>query len=132
MFWLEDNSSKIAIGNNNKMCGKVHMGIVEGTSLTIGNDCLFSSEIYITSTDSHSIIDLNTNSRINPSKNVTIGDHVWVGHRATIGKGVVVKSNIVVGGSTYVTKSIPETNVVVAGIPAKIVRRNIDWDINRI
>lgn len=131
-FWLEDRGSKIIIGDNNRMCGKVHMGIVEGTILTIGNNCLFSSDIYITTTDSHSIIDIESGKRINPSKDVTINDHVWIGHRATIGKGVSIASDVIVGGSSYVTKSITESGVAVAGVPAKIVRKGINWDINRI
>ena len=90
IFWLEDESSEIIIGNNNKFCGKTHMGIVEGTALTIGNDCLFSSDIYITSTDSHSIISKDTGKRINPSLSVTLGNHVWIGHRVSILKGVEI------------------------------------------
>lgn len=132
VFWLEDYTSKIIIGNNNRMCGKVHMGVVEGTTLTIGNDCLFSSDIYITTTDSHSIISLETGARINPSRDINIADHVWVGYRATIGKGVTIAPDVIIGGSAYVTKPIAESNVAVAGVPAKIVRSNIGWDIRRL
>ena len=132
IFWLEDNNSKIIIGNNNKMCGKVRMGIVEGTTLQIENNCLFSSDIYITTTDSHSILDKASGRRINPSQNVLIRNHVWIGHSATILKGVEIADNVVIGSSALVAKSIEESNVVVAGNPARIIKHNIDWNIQRI
>ena len=132
IFWLEDNHSKIIIGDNNKMCGKVHMGIAEGTKLEIKDDCLFSSEIYITTTDSHSIIDITTGQRVNPSQNVLICNHVWVGHKATILKGVSIADNAIIGSGAIVSRTVGETNVIVAGNPAKVVKRNIDWNIQRL
>ncbi len=129
---IEDNGSKIIIGDNNRFSGQVHMGIVEGTTLTIKNCCLFSSGIYITTTDSHSLIDISTGKRINPSKNVTIGNHVWIGQKVTIGKGVEIADDVMIGGSSFVSKSIMESHSVAAGIPAKIIKRDITWDIKRI
>lgn len=101
-FWLEDNQSSIIIGDDNIMSGKVHMGVVEGTTLTIKNKCLFSSDIYISTTDSHSITDEVSGRRLNPSKDITINNHVWVGHKASIGKGVVIAPDVIIGGSSYV------------------------------
>lgn len=100
ILWLEDSSSQIAIGNGNRFTGKVHLGVVEGTVLSIGDNCLLSSDIYITTTDSHSIIDLSTKRRVNPSANVSIGNHVWIGHKATIGKGVSIAEDVIIGGSS--------------------------------
>lgn len=132
VFWLEDNNSKIIIGNNNKMCGKVHMGIVEGTTLQIENHCLFSSDIYITTTDSHSILDNASGKRINHSRNVLIHSHVWIGHKATILKGINIADNVIIGCGAIVSKPVEESNVILAGNLAKIVKRDIDWNIQRL
>ncbi len=131
-FRLEDDRTKILVGDNVKMCGAVHMGIVEGTTLTIGNGCLFSSDISITTTDSHSILNLETGQRINPSADVIIGNHVWVGQKAIICKGVRLVDDIVVGRCALVTKSVTQSHVAIAGIPAKVVREGITWDHKRI
>lgn len=131
-FWLEDTNSAIVIGSNNHFCGKIHIGVVEGTSVTIGNDCLFSSEIYITTTDSHSIIDKSTNKRINPSCDVLLGNHIWIGHKATVLKGVNIADNTIVGASAMLTHSVEEQYTIVAGNPARTVRRNVSWDEYRI
>lgn len=132
ILWLEDRKSSIIIGNDNKFCGKVHIGVVEKTRVTIGNNCLFSSEIYITTTDSHSIIDISTGKRINPSLDVNLGNHVWVGHKATILKGVSIADNTIIGACALVTKSIDEQNTIFAGNPARVVRQNVNWDEHRI
>ena len=122
----------IIIGNDNKFCGKTHMGVVEGTKLTIGNDCLFSSEIYITTTDSHSIIDIKTGKRINHSSDVCLGNHIWVGHKATVLKGVTIADDTIVGACSVVTHSITIPHTAVAGNPARTVSDNISWDEHRI
>jgi len=131
-FWLEDAGSIIRIGNRNKLCGYTHLGIAEGKELTIGNDCMFSKNIYITTTDSHSIIDNETGLRINLAKSVRIYNHVWLGRDVTIGKGVVISENVIVGGKSYVTKSIEKSNVIVAGIPARVVKDKVTWKSERI
>ncbi|MBA2585639.1 MAG: maltose acetyltransferase, partial [Chthoniobacterales bacterium] len=51
-----------------------------------------------------------------------IGDNVWIGMNAVILKGVAIGENSVVAAGAVVTKSVPE-NCVVAGNPAKIVKR---------
>lgn len=130
-FWLEDNGSSISIGNDNTFCGELQLAAVEGTSITIGNNCLFSSGIHITTTDSHSILNLE-GERINPSKPIVFNDHIWVGTRAIILKNVSISSNVVIGAGSIVNRSIQEPNVAVAGNPAQIVKRGIDWNINRV
>lgn len=131
-FWLEDSGSVIQIGHDNRLCGCTHLGIAEGARLTIADNCLFSKNIYITTTDSHSIIDSTGGERINRPADVSIGSHVWLGRDVTIGKGVAIATDVVVGGKSYVTRPVDETNVVVAGIPAKVVRRGIIWKSERI
>ncbi len=131
-LWIEDTNGRIHIGNNNKFCGKIHMASVEGQEVIVGDENLFSSHIYITTTDSHSIVDLANGERINPSLPVKIGDHNWVGTRTVILKGVSIGQNVIVGAGAIVAKSPECNNCVMAGNPAKIVKRNVSWDINRI
>lgn len=92
---------------------------------------MFSKGIYISTTDSHSIISTSTGLRINSAKNVNIKSHVWLGRNVTINKGVTVSENSVVAGHSVVTKSMPP-NCVAAGVPAKVVKTEIDWDRKRI
>jgi len=52
---------------------------------------------------------------------VHIGDNVWIGAGVRILGGITIGSNVVVGANSVVNKIIP-SNVVVAGVPAKIIK----------
>lgn len=131
-FWLEDNGSSINIGNSNNLTGTIQLDAIEGCSINIGNDNLFSSEIQISTGDSHSVVDNATGMRTNPSKNVNIGNHIWVGARTKISKGVNIADDIIIGGYSVVTKSFEKSHCAVAGVPAKIIKGNVSWLYDRI
>lgn len=50
------------------------------------------------------------------------GKNVWVGSNSTILQGVTIGDNAVVGAGAVVTKDVP-ANVVVGGVPAKIIKK---------
>lgn len=131
-LWIEDNGSSIVIGENTKMHEQAHLAAIEGCAVKVGRDCLFSSNIYAATGDSHSVLDAADGRRINPSKDILIGDHVWIGQGVTLTKGVSIGRDSIIGGGSVVTKSFEDSNVAIAGNPAKIVKRDINWDYNRI
>lgn len=72
---------------------------------------------------------LSVNHKLNPSqrkalelKPVIIKKNAWLGAKATICPGVVVGENAVVAAGAVVTKDVPK-NTVVAGIPAKVIKK---------
>ncbi|MGR8935811.1 MAG: acyltransferase [Gammaproteobacteria bacterium] len=99
----------------------------EPRKIQLGKDCMFSAGVWLTASDMHSIIDLNTGKRINPGADVIVGDHVWFGFYSRILKGVQIGSGSVIGTAAVVTKDVPQ-NCVVAGHPARVIRENIGWD----
>lgn len=56
------------------------------------------------------------------SHGIHIKRNVWIGAAATIMPGVTVGENSVVAAGAVVTRDVPD-NVVVAGIPAKIIKK---------
>ncbi len=52
---------------------------------------------------------------------IIIEDGVWLGSGSIINPGVRVGKNSVVGAGAVVTKDVPE-NVVVVGVPAKVIK----------
>lgn len=126
VIWFEDSGCEIHIGESTTI-EDANLAVAEtGTKLVIGKDCMLSSSVHIATTDSHSIIDTSTGERTNPAKNITIGNHVWLGYCANIGKGVSIGDNAVVAGHSVVTKSVSE-GTIVAGVPAKVVNEGITW-----
>lgn len=126
----ENDNNRIIIGENASLCGQIHLAAIEGTSIKIGKDCLFSSGIVFRTGDSHSILDMEGN-RTNPSMDIVIDDHVWIGHKVLINKGVKIGTDNVIGTGAVVTKSIIDTNTIIAGVPAKVVKRGVNWDKER-
>jgi hypothetical protein len=59
--------------------------------------------------------------------NICFGDNVWIGARVMILKGAVVPNGSVVGAMAMVNKKFDEEHVLIAGVPAKVVRTNIEW-----
>ena len=131
VIWFEDHDCEIRIGSGTTI-EEASLAVAENdTKITIGKDCMFSRGIHIATTDSHSIISLETKERTNPAQDIVIGNHVWLGYCVNINKGVTIGENSVVAGHSVVTKDVP-SNSIVAGIPSKIVKNKINWNRTRI
>lgn len=124
-FFIQGKNNIINIDDNFQMQkGKIYC-VYENARIIIGKNCLFSWGVEIQSNDMHSLIDLDTKEIINPGNFVEIGENVWLAKHVFINKNVKLADNISVGARSLVTKSCEENNVVLAGIPAKIIRRNV-------
>jgi acetyltransferase-like isoleucine patch superfamily enzyme len=127
MFLKGNGSNNVWIGSGSTF-GQVNIICSEGTSIRIGDDCMFAWGIEVRTTDSHGIYDLDTNERINIASDVEVGSHVWVAAKASILKGSVIPSGCVVGMNSVVTKVFEEENAVLIGNPARAVRTRIKWE----
>lgn len=130
-FFIEDDGNEIIIGAHTAICGKTHLAAIEGTKIQIGSDCLFSSNIHFQTGDAHSILDME-GRRVNWSADIVIGDHVWVGTKVTCLKGTQVAEHSIIGACALVSGQFEQPNCILAGVPAKIVRRNINWSDRRV
>ncbi len=105
---------------------KGNMLLQEDQFIAIGDDCMFSNDVAIRTSDSHSIFDLATQQRINATKPVAIAEHCWIGRHVNINKGVQIGSDAVVGqGSTLSGRLQP--NCLYAGVPARLLREGVAW-----
>lgn len=130
-FHIEQDGNAIYVGDGTTFHGRdaqaVHLAADEGSRILIGNDCMFAHSTQIRSTDSHSIID-DSGKRINPAKDVVIGNHCWIGLQCIILKGVELADRCVVAAGAVCSKKYEESNCVIGGNPARVIKRNIDWD----
>jgi acetyltransferase-like isoleucine patch superfamily enzyme len=130
-LWIEDEKGSIIIHNHTTI-ERGHIAVTEpGSKIEIMQDCMLAKHVEIRTGDSHSIIDMQSGERINKAANVTLKEHVWVGAHAKILKGVTIGNNSVIGTSALVTKDVPSHSIA-AGIPAKVIRDNINWKRERI
>ena len=131
-IWFEDHQGTLTIGDDSTF-ENVHLAVTEPHStLTIGQDCMFSYDIDVRTGDSHSVIVSEENKRTNYAENISFGDHVWVASHCVILKGSIIGSNSIIGTRSVVTKPFPQDGVVVAGNPAKIIKEGINWKRERV
>ena len=94
--------------------------------IEIGNGCSISWQAQILDSDQHF---LKVDGVTRPLKApVQIGDHVWIGSRATILKGVHVGDGAIVASESVVTRDVPPKSLV-AGNPARVIHRDIEWGL---
>lgn len=121
LFNISKPNSRIEIGDNVGISGST---INASTLVKIGNNVLIGSGCLISDTDSHP---LNWKDRLNndsskiKSKPIVIEDHVFIGARSIILKGVTIGRCSIIGAGSVVTNSIP-ANVIACGNPAKVIK----------
>lgn len=111
-------------------CGK---NISVGKNVFINSGCRFQDQGGITIGDGvligHNVVLATLNHDIDPRKRSTmhpapivIGNNVWIGANATVVPGVTISDGAVIAAGAVVTKDVP-ANVIVGGVPAKIIKK---------
>lgn len=90
--------------------------------IIIGDDVTISENVVIRDSDNHEIL----RNGFTMDAPIVIGNHVWIGINATILKGVHIGSGSVIAAGSVVTKDVPEKSLV-GGVPAKILKTDIEW-----
>ena len=111
-------------------CGK---NISIGENVFINSGCRFQDHGGITIGDGaligHNVVLATLNHDIDPRRRsdmhpapIFVGNNVWIGANATILPGVTIGDGSIVAAGAVVTRNIP-INVIVGGVPAKIIKR---------
>lgn len=90
--------------------------------ITLGKGCAIARDVIIRDYDAHHLVGAGHEV----AKEVSIGNHVWIGTRAIILKGVTIGDGAVVAAGAVVTKDVP-ARCLVAGVPAKVIREDVEW-----
>ena len=93
--------------------------------LKIGNNCSISWNCQFLDEDFHTI-DYQGKPE-NNLNDITIGNNVWIGCNTKIYKGVQIPDGCVITSDSVVKHRFYEENVLIAGNPARVIKRNISW-----
>lgn len=91
-------------------------------AITLGKGATIARDVMVIDSDSHQICD----GKHVVDQPVVIGDHVWLGARSMVLKGVRIGDGAIVAAGSIVTKDVG-SRCIVAGAPAKCVSENVDW-----
>lgn len=112
----------ITIGNNVGLGSHGFYGCGVGL-LSIGDDCIFGNYVSI-HPENHNYQNLGQPIRlqgVNSSGGVSIGNNCWIGAKATILDGTKIGDGSIVAAGAVVKGDFPP-NVIIGGIPAKIIK----------
>lgn len=118
------NPSGIEIGDNVNINDGVVVNATKSKVL-VGNNVTISSNVQIiaASYDPVKFLNSGSNAKDHVYSEIIIGDNVWICAGAIILPGVKIADHVVIGAGSVVTKSIKEPWCIVAGNPAKLLRR---------
>lgn len=85
----------------------------------IGDGCLIGHNVVL-ATINHDFDPANRGTNL-PAP-IRIGKNVWIGANATVLPGVTIGDNAVIAAGAVVTRDV-SANTIVAGVPAKLIRR---------
>lgn len=115
---------KVVIGEGLICNGDIKIHASENSNVIIGKDCLFANP-QLLSSDMHSIF-AESGERLNHSRDIVLGDRIWLATNALILKGAQISNDTVVGAGAVVSGRHP-SNVVICGNPAKVIKRGTTW-----
>ncbi|MFL6157170.1 MAG: acyltransferase [Marmoricola sp.] len=92
-------------------------------SIEIGNDVWFGQDIFVSDAGhGYQAPDVPIGLQLDHHHPIRIGDDSWIGHGAIILPGTTIGRHVVVAAGSVVRGDVPD-HTVVAGVPAKVVRR---------
>ncbi len=91
--------------------------------IRVGEGVQIAPDVVIRDSDNHRVSGQRT-----VAAPICIGNHVWIGMNSIVLKGVRVGDGAVIGAGAVVTHDVPD-RCLVAGVPARVIRENVEWEL---
>lgn len=121
---LRNLGKGITIGKNVGLGTNGYYGGAGGVK--IGDDTIFGNFVSV-HPENHNFANLDLPIRLQGvnHKGIIIGKGCWIGAKATILDGTIIGDGCIVAAGAVVTGHFPD-NVIIGGVPAKIIKSRID------
>lgn len=98
-----------------------HCYLMDGANITIGNNVFIGPYTgFYTST--HPLDYKRRNAGLEKALPIKVGDNCWLGANVSVMPGVTIGNGCVIAAGSVVTKDVSD-NTMVAGVPAKIIKK---------
>ncbi|WP_433833712.1 acyltransferase [Flavobacterium anhuiense] len=112
--------TRIKIGDNS-FVGHKTLFMGGDSSIVVGSNCDISSNVSLIC-GSHEIGDNKRRAGKGISKDITIGNGVWIGYGSLILGGATIGDGAIIAAGSLVNKSVPK-DTIYGGVPAKEIRK---------
>ncbi len=111
----------LELGKN--VCVNSNTTIISSQNIKIGDNTCISWGVEIIDTDFHRM----AREGAVVAAPIEIGNHVFIGRRAMVMKGVKIADGAVIAAGAIVTRDVP-ANCLVVGVPAQVIKQNVNWE----
>lgn len=88
--------------------------------ITLGKNVHITNGVRFLTHDGGTLLFRDSEPDLEVTKPIVVGDNVYIGNNVLLMPGICVGNNVVIGAGAVVTKDIPD-NVVVGGVPARVI-----------
>lgn len=122
------SNAQLSIGNAFTANGNMTISCM--STINIGADCLVGWNVTILDNDGgHAILDKFSSIITNEPEPIIVGNHCWLSSNATLLKGTSISDSCTIGyGTIVVGKKYETKNIIIAGIPSRIVKTDVVWE----
>ena len=122
-----DKDAVLTFGSNMRITG--YSDIICVKSISFGDKCLISWDVLVMDSDFHKFYN-DSKKIINQNRPIYIGEHVWIGCRSTILKGVEIADNNIIASGSMISKSIFKSNCIIGGSGTYMneIKSSISWE----
>ena len=119
-------SGCLTFGNNFYSSSNLNVHCAD--SMTFGNNVTLGWNCTLTDTDYHHYYDNIKKKLSRPNNPIFIGDNCWLGFSCIVTKGSILNNHTIVGAGSVISCNFTDSNIIIKGNPAQIVRRDVSID----
>jgi acetyltransferase-like isoleucine patch superfamily enzyme len=116
------NAQNVYVGKNSHINHLCCVWAGENSKIILGDNLLMGPGVCIFSGNHSTMQGRPMTHQARNEESIVIGDDVWLGAHSIITAGTHIANGVIVAAGAVVTRSITQEGVIVAGIPAKIIR----------
>ncbi|EPG3501050.1 acyltransferase, partial [Klebsiella pneumoniae] len=98
--------------------------LISYSGISIGKGSMVSWRVQFLDEDFHLV---SYNDKKPKDGKITIGENCLIGNNVAINKGCIIADGCVVASHSVVNGVFLEKNCLIAGVPARVIKRNISW-----